>query len=248
VDLESPGVGVNSNSDLKEVGLEGVYLRGTSPGAIRTLTEVLSSADAPTLRKLALTPAFEEKFSEAVAELIMACGSQLTSFAWLPSIHFRSSLGPINLSTLHHVRFLYFIVNFRYMEYHKPFAQPLAMLSQISDRAEGNSIEKVSLECHCITPIARHAGEKALARMWQPLDNALSGTSELGTCRRTTFAKLKEVEVVLSSGTISPVEIRWVTARKGELLPSVEAQGVALTMKVRRSREEMGLLHQLREM
>jgi len=159
-----------------------------------------------------------------------------------------SSLGPINLSTLHYLQSLHFIINFRHTASHKPLAQLLALLSQISDRAKGNSVEKVSLECHFIAPAARHAGEKGLARIFQPLDHALSATLELGPHRRTTFAKLKEVEVVLSTGTISPADIRWIMARKGELLPSVEARGVTLTVKVGRSREETELLHQLREM
>lgn len=71
-----------------EVALEGLYLRGVSPRVIKSFTKALSSADAPTLRKLALTPTFEEGFAEAVAELIITCGSRLTSFAWLPSMHF----------------------------------------------------------------------------------------------------------------------------------------------------------------
>jgi len=77
-----------------EVALEGLYLRGVSPGVIKTFTKTLSnSTDAPpTLRRLALTPTFEEGFSEAVAELIIACGSHLTSLAWLPSIHFREPI------------------------------------------------------------------------------------------------------------------------------------------------------------
>jgi hypothetical protein len=84
---------IPSKSPCEEVALEGLYLRGLSPGVIKTLTKALSnSADAsPTLRKLALTPTLEEGFADAVAELIIACGSQLVSFAWLPSIHFRES-------------------------------------------------------------------------------------------------------------------------------------------------------------
>jgi hypothetical protein len=90
LDVESTVDGI-LNSDVSGVGLEGVYLRGTSLRVIRALTKILSdSVEAPTLRKLALTPAFEEGFSEAVAELIMSCGWRLTSFAWLPSIHFRA--------------------------------------------------------------------------------------------------------------------------------------------------------------
>ena len=77
----------------REVALEGLYLRGVAPGVIRTLTKTLrNSADAPpTLRKLALTPSFQDGFADAVVELLTTCGSHLTSFAWLPSIHFRES-------------------------------------------------------------------------------------------------------------------------------------------------------------
>jgi len=72
-----------------EVALESLYLRGVSPGVIKTLTKTLSSANGPpTLRKLALTPTFEEGFDAAVVELIAACGSHITSFAWLPIIYF----------------------------------------------------------------------------------------------------------------------------------------------------------------
>jgi hypothetical protein len=81
----------SSSNPQPEVALEGLYLRGVSPGVIRTLTKTLrNSADTPsTLRKLALTPTFREGFAEAVVELITTCGSHLTSFAWLPSIRFR---------------------------------------------------------------------------------------------------------------------------------------------------------------
>ena len=77
----------------REVALEGLYLRGVFPGVIRTLMKTLqNSADSPpTLRKLALTQTFREGFAEAVAELITACGSHLTSFAWLPSIQYHES-------------------------------------------------------------------------------------------------------------------------------------------------------------
>jgi hypothetical protein len=82
----------NSNPQ-REVALESLYLRGVSPGVIRTLTKTLrNSADAPpTLRKLALAKTFRGEFAEAATELITACGSHLTSFAWLPLIHFRES-------------------------------------------------------------------------------------------------------------------------------------------------------------
>jgi hypothetical protein len=84
-----------------DVALEDLCLRGVSPGVIKILTKTLSnSADAPpTLCKLALTPTLEEGFAEAVAELIIACRSHLTSLAWLPSIHFRESTLIENRST-----------------------------------------------------------------------------------------------------------------------------------------------------
>ena len=80
------------STSLCGVALEGLYLRGVSSGVIKTLTKTLSnSSDAPpTLRKLVLTP-LEEGFAESAAELILACGSHLTSLAWLPSIDFRES-------------------------------------------------------------------------------------------------------------------------------------------------------------
>lgn len=76
-----------------EVASEGLYLGGVSPRVIKTLTKTLSnSADTPLiLRRLALMPTFEEGFAEAEAELIIACGSHLMSFAWLPLIDYRES-------------------------------------------------------------------------------------------------------------------------------------------------------------
>ena len=136
VDLDTDE-GIYSKSPC-EVAFEGLYLRGVSSGVIKILTKTLSSTDAPlTLRKLALTPTFEEGFAEAVAELIVACGSHLESFAWLPSVHFRessiihtrpttdtyflqpaASFGPINIFTLHHLRSLHFIITFRHLTPH----------------------------------------------------------------------------------------------------------------------------------
>ena len=57
------------------VALEGLYLRGVSPGVMKILTRTLSNfANAPpTLRKLVLM-ALVEGFTKAVAELILTCG------------------------------------------------------------------------------------------------------------------------------------------------------------------------------
>ena len=242
-----------------EVALEGLYLRGVSSGVIKILSKTLSSTDAPpTLRKLALTPTFEEGFAEAAAELIIACGSHLESFAWLPSIHFRessiiharptadtyllqpaASFGPINISTLHHLRFLHFIITFRNLSSRKkPFAQTLFLLLQLSNRP--NALEKLTLECHCITKI--DTSEKSLGKLWRPLNTALSaiGSGE------PVFGKLKEVEIVLSANTIPAAEIHRFVMGQGELLPSVEVRGVMVSVRVE-SRGE-GLLDQLRQM
>jgi len=58
-----------------DVALEGLYLRGISPGVMKILTRTLSNfADA--LCKLVLMPLVPlvEGFAEAVAELILTCG------------------------------------------------------------------------------------------------------------------------------------------------------------------------------
>ncbi|KIM49915.1 hypothetical protein M413DRAFT_439045 [Hebeloma cylindrosporum] len=222
------------------VTLEGLYLRGVSPEIIKILAKALSAPDTPpTLRKLALTPTFEEGFAEAVAKLIVTCGSHLTSFAWLPSIHFPSYIGPINISSLHSLRSLHFIVSFRKLSSQKPFAPTLALLLQISNRP--NLIERITVECHCIMP-RRGEGEKKLAKTWRPLDTVLS--AEEGAI----FRNLKEVEIVLSVNTILPTEIHRVVTNRGELLPRVEARGVVLTVRVDSCSQDSGFLERLREM
>lgn len=62
------------------------------------------------------------------------------------------------------------------------------------------------------------------------------------------FGNLKEVEVILSASTIPTTEIHRVMMGKGELLPSVEARGVVLTVRVEKGGEERGLLDRLRQM
>jgi hypothetical protein len=154
-----------------------------------------------------------------------------------------SSLGPINISTLHHLRSLHFIVTFRNLSPpKKPFAQTLYLLHQISNN---NTLEKITLECHCITR-SPHDREKSLTKLWRPLDTALSATkSDSG---EPIFGNLKEVEIVLSASTIHPAEICRLTLGKGEFLPSVEARRVMVTVKVDKRGEERGLLDRLRQM
>jgi hypothetical protein len=109
-----------------------------------------------------------------------------------------------------------------------PFDDTLSLL-QISTRPKPNAIEKITLECHCITfpyrAITRDSG-KTLAEIWRPLDAALCATrpkSDHGV--ETIFGNLKEVEIVLSSSTITLDAIDRFMGEKEELLPGVKTQG-----------------------
>ena len=62
------------------------------------------------------------------------------------------------------------------------------------------------------------------------------------------FGKLKEVEIVLSASTILATEIHRFMMGQGELLPSVEAQGGTVSVRVERDGEEEGLLDRLCQM
>jgi len=62
------------------------------------------------------------------------------------------------------------------------------------------------------------------------------------------FGKLKDVEIVLSASTIQAAEIHRFMMGKGELLPSVEAQGAMVSVRVERGGAEEGLLDRLRQM
>lgn len=68
--------------------LENLFLRGTSPATIKVIAGALAEAKVPTLRRLALTPTFEDGFADAASELITRSGEDLKTFEWLPSIHF----------------------------------------------------------------------------------------------------------------------------------------------------------------
>jgi hypothetical protein len=61
------------------------------------------------------------------------------------------------------------------------------------------------------------------------------------------FGKLKEVEIVVSPSTIPTMEIRRFMMEQRELLPSVEAQGTMVSIRVERDSEEGGLLDRLRQ-
>ena len=83
-----------------------------------------------------------------------------------------------------------------------------------------------------------------LAELWRPLDTALSAMSG----GEPVFGKLKEVEIVLSASTIWATEIHPFMMEQGELLPSVEAQGAIVLVRVERNDKEEGLLNWLHQM
>ena len=56
------------------------------------------------------------------------------------------------------------------------------------------------------------------------------------------------MEIVLSANTIPAAEIHRFVMGQGELLPSVEARGVMVSVRVESSGEGRGLLDQLRQM
>ncbi|KIM49912.1 hypothetical protein M413DRAFT_6732 [Hebeloma cylindrosporum] len=226
--LALSNVGMDTNDDSESASsdtLEGLYLNELSPATIKTLAKALSAPGTPpTLRKLALTPTFEEGSIEAFAELILACGSHLTSFAWLPSINSPFYINLINISPLHHLRSLHFLVSFRDLVSFTPFAPTLALLLQISNRP--NAIERITIECHCIFEKGDE-GQTPFATVWWPLDALLSASTSNN--EDAIFGNLKEVEIILSENTIPPDVIDYFVKTKGELLPNVEARGVGLT-------------------
>jgi len=61
------------------------------------------------------------------------------------------------------------------------------------------------------------------------------------------FGKLKEVEIILSASTIRATVIHRFMMGQGGLLPSVEAQGAMVSVRVERDGEEGGLLDRLRQ-
>ena len=67
--------------------LRELHLRGTPPPTIAAITRYLPQS-SPTLRRLAITPTLEPGFCAAISELMIAVGSNITQFEWLPSIHF----------------------------------------------------------------------------------------------------------------------------------------------------------------
>jgi hypothetical protein len=140
---------------------------------------------------------------------------------------------------LHHLHSLHFLVIFPKPIFpNTSLSQTLALLQQISD---GNTLKKITLECQY-----RHRSYtySSLAKWWQPLDTALSamGSGE------PLFGRLKEVEIVLSVNDISAPDIPRLLMKQKELLPSVEARGVMISVRLDKGHGERELLGWLRQM
>jgi hypothetical protein len=60
-----------------------LHLRGTLPSTIAAITGCLIQS-SPTLRRLAITPSLEPGFCTAISKLMIAVGSKITHFEWLP--------------------------------------------------------------------------------------------------------------------------------------------------------------------
>lgn len=93
----------DTNYYLAVSGLRELHLRGTPPSTIAAITRCLTRS-SPTLRRLAITPTLEPGFCAAISELIIAAGSNITHFEWLPSIHFCTFFFPLSTHNLlsHH--------------------------------------------------------------------------------------------------------------------------------------------------
>lgn len=82
VDVDVNDIHSHSVSELR-----GLHLRGTPPPTIAAISRCLLKS-SPTLRRLAITPTLEPGFCVAIHQLMIAVGSNITHFEWLPSIHF----------------------------------------------------------------------------------------------------------------------------------------------------------------
>uniref|UniRef100_A0A8H7Y3W2 Uncharacterized protein n=1 Tax=Psilocybe cubensis TaxID=181762 RepID=A0A8H7Y3W2_PSICU len=237
--------------------LESLYLRGTSSATIKAVAHSLtlsSSSPSPqTLKKLSITPTFEEGFCDSISEMINATGSNITVFEWLPSIHFCSSIGSINMGALPYLRVLRFLVSFRKTHSHGPFPEVLRLLGQISSSSSNadnahthtpNRIETIIFDCHCIrTPTSSHrshstlenpdADLKSLHADWRPIDKILS---------RPAFASLKSVQIRLSTSTSVPAARERFTRAFAFLLPALQARGVGISVRTREDGDERFVL------
>ncbi|KAF8963711.1 hypothetical protein BDZ97DRAFT_1818851 [Flammula alnicola] len=198
-----------------EMNLQSLFLRGTSPPTISAISQALGSSTPPTLRRLAITPTFENGFCDAVSDLLKQSGANIASFEWLPSIHFSSSAGSIDLNALPHLRALRFAVSFRKTHASGFFPEVLRLLGQVSHQP--NLVETVILDCHCVRVLD---GQK-LKSEWRPLDKVLS---------KPGFAALKEIRIRLSTSTSSAMERHKFTLAFQDLLPTLQTRGTLIAV------------------
>ncbi|KJA20412.1 hypothetical protein HYPSUDRAFT_43293 [Hypholoma sublateritium FD-334 SS-4] len=190
--------------------LENLFLRGTSPATIRVIAGALAGARTPTLRRLALTPTFEEGFADAASELITRSGEDLETLEWLPSIHFSASSGTINLALLQQLRTLRFSVSFRKSHVHGPFPEVLRLLDALTGAAPRSPVTHIEIDCHCVRV------QSGIGAVWRPLDEMLA---------RAAFAGLAELRVRMCTTTTSAGERACFVEAFQDLLPLLESRG-----------------------
>ncbi|KDR71219.1 hypothetical protein GALMADRAFT_229613 [Galerina marginata CBS 339.88] len=217
----------SANQIQWESHLHSLFLRGTSPPTIQAISQALAKVSPPSLQQISITPTFEHGFCDAISDLMKSSGSNVTSFEWLPSIHFCSSVGPINLAAAPRLRSLRFIVSFRQTHAHGPFPEVLRLLSQASMHL--NHVETVVIDCHCIRPVE----DKARRAEWHPLDKMLS---------RRGFGRLRDVKIVLSTSTSAVGERQKLVSSFQDLLPGVERKGGLISVHTRVDKDERFLI------
>ncbi|KAF8892361.1 hypothetical protein CPB84DRAFT_1783809 [Gymnopilus junonius] len=229
---------------IYDLHLESIFLRGTPPSTISTISESLIFFCHPSVQKLSITPTFEPGFCETINDLIKSpVASSLTTFEWLPSVHFSSSIGPIDLSPLHNLRSLKFVVSFRRTQ-HSPFCQVLRLLGQLT--FQPNLVEQITLECYFLR-LPRHTNPKDIAAPqregrspsanltpteWHAVDKLLS---------KSAYRNLKEVKIELAPNLLVG-EDEHVQPVFQRLLPGLSKRGVSVLVRVESRKDERFLL------
>ena len=128
------------------------------------------------------------------------------------------SFGPINISTLHHLRSLHLIITFQNLRSRKNRSPKQS--SSYSNSPTAPMLSKKSPSNVTASLKSTHL-KKSIAKLWRPLDSALSamGSGE------PVFGYRRGVEIVLSASTIPAAQIHRFVMGQGKLLPSVDARG-----------------------
>ncbi|EDR00844.1 uncharacterized protein LACBIDRAFT_312861 [Laccaria bicolor S238N-H82] len=197
VDLSLSSVHVDVEDSLSETtqpaNLSELVLRGCSPRTILTLHSTLRNSPK-SLQRLILTPTHDTNFCASVWELMREGGSGITQFEWLPSAHYFSSIGPIDIGVLSDIRVLRYSASFRQRSpVNQPLNDFLSLLGQMCKQS--NRVETIILECHYI----KGDDAKQPSVDWKALDALL---------RRKEFCALQKVSVRLSVSSCPTVE-RW---------------------------------------